>query len=117
MDSKGFAIMLANEKAAVIVADYDNDGCKRYVTRRVIGHNSLRQGKATLYGVELDLPLNDGITGINTRFVLAYNTTKRFDLTKLRHDLIMERERNLFDIDTLNISCSEAIHKLALIDF
>lgn len=117
MNSKEFAIMLANEKAAVIVADYDKYGRKYYVTRRVIGHNSLRQGKATFYGVELDKPLYDNVTGVDSRFILAYNTTERLNLTRLRQNLTMERARNLVDLGILNISCSEAIHELVLMDF
>lgn len=117
MNSKEFAIMLANEKASVIVADYNNDGSKQYVVRRVIGHNSLRQGKATFYGVELDSPLSDGSVGIDSRFVLAYKILNSTSISKLEQDVIMEKGRELFDYDDIVFSAFNAIDKMVLINF
>lgn len=126
MNNRRFAVMLANENAWVIVAEYNNDGYKKYSVRRVIGHFSTSQDKVTFYGVELDSPivdgtdlrkpLNHGVTSIGSRYILAYNTANCLNLTKLRNDLMMERERKLFDIDVLNTSYSEAVQKLVLMD-
>lgn len=117
MNSKESAIMLANEKAVIIVADYNNDGCKQYVVRRVIGHNSLRQGKATFYGVELDSPLSDGSTEIDSRFVLAYSVPNKLELSKFNSDILMERKRKLFDDDILNSSAFNTFATLVLTEF